>query len=150
VYIPRGGERGGFSVATPRASNLHSNVRFVSSVALTEINKMRAEGVDICAGVASRTDEPGWAKFCMDQLVVEDGSTLSECFEDRVEISFENKKHHLQRLHRSTGVPFENMVFFDNEYSNISSVRSLGVRSFHTPNGMEEEHWREAKKALNI
>ena len=113
----------------------------ISSVALTEINKLRAEGLDICAGVASRTDEPEWAKFCMDELVVEDGSMLSECFGDRV---------HLQRLHRSTGVAFENMIFFDNEYSNISSVRSLGVRSFHTPNGMEEEHWREAKRALNI
>ena len=122
----------------------------LSSVALAEINKMRAEGIDICAGVASRTDEPGWAKFCMDQLIVEDGSTLSMCFGDRIEISFDNKKNHLQRLHRSTGIPFENMVFFDNEYGNIRSVGSLGVRCFYTPDGMQAEHWREAKNALNL
>jgi magnesium-dependent phosphatase 1 len=121
-----------------------------SSVALAEINKFRQEGLEIQAAVASRTDEPGWAKFCMDNLVVEDGATLSKCFGSRVEISFDNKKHHFHRLHKSTGIPFAQMIFFDNEYGNIRSVESLGVICIHTPDGMNKEHWEEAKKAFDL
>ncbi len=106
--------------------------------------------MDIRAAVASRTDEPEWAKYCMDKLVVEDGETLSKCFGSRVEISFENKKFHLRQLHKNTGIPFQQMVFFDNEYGNIRCVSSLGVKCIYTPNGMQVEHWDEAKKALGL
>jgi len=121
-----------------------------SSVALEEINQLRSGGLDIRAAVASRTDEPGWAKFCMDNMVVEDDTTLSKCFGSLVEISFENKKHHLKRLHKATGIPFEQMIFFDNEYGNIRSVSSLGVKCIYTPDGMKKEHWEEAKKAFDL
>ena len=121
-----------------------------SSIALTEINALRREGLDIRAAVASRTDEPGWAKLCMDHLVVEDGATLTKCFGSRVEISFDNKKVHFRRLQKSTGIPFEQMIFFDNEYGNIKSVSSLGVKCIYTPDGMKEEHWAEAKKAFEF
>lgn len=121
-----------------------------SSVALAEINQLRSDDVKIQAAVASKTDEPGWAKFCMDNLVVEDGTTLSKCFGSRVEISFENKKHHLKRLRKATGIPFEQMVFFDNEYGNIRSVSSLGVKCIYTPDGMKEHHWEEAKKFFEL
>ena len=119
-------------------------------MALAEINKFRGEGLDIRAAVASRTDEPGWAKFCMDNLVVEDGATRSKCFGSRVEISFDNKKYHFRRLHKTTGIPFEQMIFFDNEYGNIKSVASLGVKCIYTPDGMKKEHWEEAKKAFEL
>lgn len=86
----------------------------------------------------------------MDNMVVEDGTTLSKCFGSRVEISFDNKKSHFKRLHKSTGIPYEQMLFFDNEYSNIRSVSSLGVKCIYTPDGMQKEHWEEAKKAFDI
>jgi magnesium-dependent phosphatase 1 len=84
---------------------------------LLDSNRLRSEGREIKAAVASRTDEPDWAKFCMDHLVVEDGTTPTSCFGNLVEISYNNKTHHFRRLHQKTGIPFENMVFFDNEFS---------------------------------
>lgn len=112
---------------------------------------MKADGIEIHAGVASKTDEPAWARFCMNELIVEDGSTLSECFgSNLVEISFENKQQHLRRLQKSTGIPFEDMIFFDNEYGNIRSVASLGVKCIYTPDGMQENHWKEAKDAFGL
>jgi magnesium-dependent phosphatase 1 len=124
---------------------------------------MRGEGLAIRAAVASRTDEPEWARFCMDLLVVgleeESGdgavvastsTTLSACFGELVEIHFDNKKHHFHRLHKSTGVPYDEMVFFDNEYGNIRTVSSLGVTCIYTPDGMERKHWDEAKRAFGL
>ena len=86
----------------------------------------------------------------MDNLVVEDGTTLSKCFGSLVEIAFENKKYHFRRLQKKTGVPYEQMVFFDNEYGNIRSVGTLGVKCIYTPDGMKQEHWEEAKKIVGL
>lgn len=92
--------------------------------------------------------------------VVEDGgdcaassatlATLHECFGDLVEVHFANKQHHFRRLHGATGIPYDEMIFFDNEYGNIRSVSSLGVRCVHTPDGMERKHWDEAKKYFGL
>mmetsp|Transcript_26195 Transcript_26195/g.37558 ORF Transcript_26195/g.37558 Transcript_26195/m.37558 type:complete len:196 (+) Transcript_26195:63-650(+) len=113
--------------------------------ALSEINRMKKLGTTIQAAVASRTDEPDWARICMKYLVVHDGATLQSCF-DHVEISFSDKKAHFKNLKHKTGIPYESMVFFDNEYWNISSVSSLGVRCFHTPDGMRRKDWEDALK----
>ena len=121
-------------------------------MALADIHRLQQEeGVDIRAAVASKTDEPDWARYCMQYLVVnKEGTTLQQCFGNLVEISYDNKKYHLQRLHKKTGIPYEQMVFFDNEYGNIRSVSSLGVKCIYTPNGMQEEHWKEAKQYFNL
>lgn len=122
-----------------------------SAHALAAINRLREEeGHDIRAAVASRTDEPQWAKICMDYLVASDGSTLSHCFGDLIEISFGNKKEHFRRLQKKTRIPYEQMVFFDNEQYNIKSVQQLGVRCVYTPDGMMEEHWEEAKRLFGM
>lgn len=100
--------------------------------------------------MASRTDEPGWARLCMDLLVVDDGATLSSCFGNRTEISYGDKTQHFQRLHNKTGTPYKNMVFFDNEHRNIEQVSKLGVKSIYTPDGMMKKHWEEAKEAFGL
>jgi magnesium-dependent phosphatase 1 len=86
----------------------------------------------------------------MDHLVVADGSTLSKCFGNLVEISFNDKTHHFRRLHGKTGIPYEQMVFFDNEPRNIQSVSTLGVKCIYTPEGMERKHWNQAKDAFGL
>jgi len=70
-----------------------------------------------------------------------------ECFDGGrlVEIAYGSKKDHLLRLHKATGVPFEQMAFFDNEYGNIRSVSGLGVKCYYTPDGMTKEAWEKAK-----
>ena len=123
---------------------------------------MKSMGFDIQAAVASKTDEPSWAKICMDNLMImmDDDNDAGEvrripmisCFENgrMVEISYGNKKDHFQRLHKKTGIPFDCMAFFDNEYGNIRSVSNLGVKCFYTPDGMMKEHWEKAKADFDI
>lgn len=121
-----------------------------ASFALAEINRLRQDhGMDIQAAVASRTDEPQWAHQCMDWLTANDGKTLTECF-DHVEIGFDDKKWHFQRLKRATGIDYESMVFFDNEMRNIRSVQKLGVKCIYTPDGMTKEAWFEAIEMFGI
>jgi hypothetical protein len=69
---------------------------------------------------------------------------------DLIQISFNNKSHHFRRLHQITGIPYEEMVFFDNEYCNIRSVAALGVRCIYTPDGMMKHHWDEAKRMFAV
>jgi hypothetical protein len=69
---------------------------------------------------------------------------------DLIQISFNNKTHHFRRLHQLTGIPYEEMVFFDNEYWNIESVSKLGVKCIYTPDGMMKHHWDEAKQTFGI
>lgn len=116
-------------------------------MALTDIKRMQSQNIEIRAAVASRTDEPRWATVCMDYLVLEDGSTLASCFENRVEISYGSKVEHITRLAKKTGVEFSQMSFFDNEYSNIKDVsRKLPkVKCYYTPSGMTEAIWEQAK-----
>lgn len=121
-----------------------------ASFALSEINRLREEeGMDIQAAVASRTDEPRWAHQCMDWLTVDDGKTLTACF-DHVEIGFDDKKWHFKRLKKSTGIDYESMVFFDNELRNVRSVQKLGVKCVYTPDGMSKEAWYEAMEMFGM
>ncbi|KAM6181512.1 uncharacterized protein O8D03_021865 isoform 1-T1 [Erethizon dorsatum] len=47
-----------------------------------------------------------------------------------------SKVTHFQRLHQKTGVPFSQMIFFDDEKRNIVDVATLGVTCVHIQNGM--------------
>jgi len=58
-----------------------------------------------------------------------------------IQISYNRKTVHLTNLHNITGIPFESMVFFDNEYGNIRDVKKLGVKCVYTPDGMSRDHW---------
>jgi len=121
--------------------------------------------------VASKTDEPDWAHFCLDHLVIGGDQTvddddeykdttkrppivLGSCFQRQgkslVEISYGTKTHHFHRLHQKTGIPYEEMTFFDNEYGNIRDVSKLGVHCFYTPDGMMVEDWEKAKSIFGL
>mmetsp|Transcript_11510 Transcript_11510/g.13134 ORF Transcript_11510/g.13134 Transcript_11510/m.13134 type:complete len:112 (-) Transcript_11510:203-538(-) len=110
---------------------------------------MKRDSHDIMAAVSSRTDEPSWARICMNWLCVEDGTPLKGCF-DHLEISKGNKVRHFESLNRITGISFENMCFFDNEYNNIQDVSSLGVSCIYTPDGMERKHWEMACEKFQL
>ena len=89
----------------------------------------------------------------MGHLVISDGSVLKECFEDHlIEISYGSKVGHIQRLHKKTGIPYEEMAFFDNENWNIRDVsKSLPqVKCYYTPDGMTRKAWDEAKKHFGL
>lgn len=82
----------------------------------------------------------------MKWLVASDGIPLSKCFDDQnlIEISYSDKSQHFESLKRKTSIAYEDMVFFDNEYWNIESVSRMGVKCYHTPEGMTKEAWSQA------
>nr|XP_048675736.1 magnesium-dependent phosphatase 1 isoform X5 [Caretta caretta] len=59
-------------------------------------------------------------------------------FLHRVEIYPGGKSAHFHRLQQDTGVPFAQMLFFDDEERNIRDVSKLGVTCVLVPNGMTQ------------
>jgi magnesium-dependent phosphatase 1 len=111
----------------------------------------KEQNLPIKVAISSRTDEPSWAYQCMKWLEVSDGTPLYKCFDQNlIEISYADKSKHFESLHRKTGIAFEDMAFFDNEFWNIKSVSNLGVKCFHTPNGMTHEAWNEALQEFSM
>lgn len=123
-----------------------------ASHALSDLNEWKnddARRLPIQTAVASCTDKPSFARQCMEWLVVEDGSTLSSCF-DHIEIRPGDKRKHFESLQRITNIPYDRMLFFDDYDLNIENVGSLGVRCIHTPNGMTRDAWDEGKECFGL
>lgn len=104
----------------------------------------------IQVAIASKTDEPKWAHFCMKNLAVihdDNKTSLYQMIPNKnlIEINaYANKTVHLTNLKNKTKIPFDSMVFFDNEYHNIRTVQKLGVKCVYTPDGMTRDAWKEA------
>lgn len=91
------------------------------------LERFRGLGVPIAA--ASRTGE------------IEGANQLLELFDlvryfVHQEIYPGSKVTHFERLQQKTGVPFSQMIFFDDERRNIVEVSKLGVTCIHVHNGM--------------
>ena len=101
------------------------------------LHELAARGKSVFVGVASRSDEPEWARKCLRKFVVAPGISMMDVItEPRCEIYAGNKQTHFAALHQKTGVPFHNMCFFDDQQGNIRDVASLGVHCLYTPSGM--------------
>jgi magnesium-dependent phosphatase 1 len=105
-------------------------------------------------GIASRTDYPKWARECMSRLKVpidDDDATSAVTLRSLVhfeQIFDDDKRNHFRALHNQSGVPFANMVFFDNEHRNIVSVSKLGVKCVFCPDGMTRAVWNTFVQSL--
>jgi magnesium-dependent phosphatase 1 len=56
---------------------------------------------------------------------------------DYKEIYKSNKQVHLKNIQKkSGGIPFNEMIFFDDDMTNIRDVSKLGVISIYTPDGV--------------
>ncbi|CAM9603807.1 unnamed protein product, partial [Heterosigma akashiwo] len=89
--------------------------------------------------VASRTNKGDWARSLLTQF------GLDELF-SYVEIFPADKKAHFENLREKSGIPFEEMLFFDDnrdgKYGNCLPVSQMGVLSVHCPGGINtEEVW---------
>ncbi|KAK1219539.1 hypothetical protein PQX77_017727 [Marasmius sp. AFHP31] len=94
------------------------------------LHRLRKEGVMIA--VASRTSAPTLARQALQLLLVppppksDERAQKAIDFFDQLEIYPGSKLTHFKRIHEKTGIPYEEMVFFDDEYRN-SETQQLGV-----------------------
>ena len=98
---------------------------------------------------ASTTDEPEWARECLEKFTLHNGSIkMGSIFSEHEMYKAKDKTVHLTALHHKTGVPFKDIVFFDNKMHNIRDVERLGVVCGHCPDGMTDEVWQAALAAF--
>ncbi|CAM9859981.1 unnamed protein product, partial [Choristocarpus tenellus] len=86
----------------------------------------RFSGTRIAA--ASRGNQPRWVNELMDLLELREGVKMSDVF-DLVEVYPGSKIRHFGKLRKDTGVPYEDMIFFDDWDVNCMEVGTLGVTS---------------------
>ncbi|PIL34631.1 hypothetical protein GSI_03410 [Ganoderma sinense ZZ0214-1] len=97
------------------------------------LHRLREAGVTVA--VASRTHTPDLARQALGLLLVPpaaghkakgEAPTPAVRFFDHLQIYPGSKIRHFQELHKQTGLPYSEMLFFDDEHRN-REVESLGV-----------------------
>uniref|UniRef100_A0A0E0P102 Magnesium-dependent phosphatase-1 n=4 Tax=Oryza TaxID=4527 RepID=A0A0E0P102_ORYRU len=78
----------------------------------------------IAMAVASRSSTPDIANAFLDKLELQPMFVTKEIFD-----SWTHKTEHFQRIQRTTGIPYESMLFFDDEHRNFATVSKMGVTS---------------------
>ncbi|KAF9267016.1 magnesium-dependent phosphatase-1 [Marasmius fiardii PR-910] len=106
------------------------------------LHRLRKEGVKIA--VASRTSASALARQALQLLLVPPPSKSDERAEkaidffDQSEIYPGSKLTHMKRLHEKTGIPYSEMVFYDDEHRN-KETEQLGVTFCLVRNGMDNQ-----------
>ncbi|KAL4451416.1 hypothetical protein ABPG77_009488 [Micractinium sp. CCAP 211/92] len=90
----------------------------------------------------SRTDMPKWAAQCLSMLKLDSGVSLHDLAHHH-EIYPGSKRTHFRRIHERTGIPYEEMLFFDDMHWNIEDCSGLGVCSVYAPRGLRADVWRK-------
>lgn len=87
------------------------------------------DGEGIPMALASRTEEPRWARQLLKMLGVVNRFPFAEIYPS-------SKLKHFAALREQSGVSYQEMIFFDDESRNIREVSGLGVTCVDVPNGM--------------
>jgi len=86
--------------------------------------------------VASRTKSVAWAEDLIKQFGLDDFFQYMEIFPG-------DKRKHFRNLHESSGISYDQMLFFDDnrdgKYGNCVPVSEMGVLSVHCPGGINTE-----------
>eukprot|EP01062_Namystynia_karyoxenos_P045704 TRINITY_DN34015_c0_g1_i1.p1 TRINITY_DN34015_c0_g1~~TRINITY_DN34015_c0_g1_i1.p1 ORF type:complete len:206 (+),score=66.32 TRINITY_DN34015_c0_g1_i1:80-619(+) len=115
--------------------------------ALRELHQQGEEFRGTEVGVASCTDEPSWARECIQKFQVAEGLSLGDIVR-YTEIHKGNKREHLARIAKSAGCRPEEMMFFDNERHNLQAVAPLGVTCIYCSDGVTAGAWELAKRSF--
>ncbi|KAI0643429.1 magnesium-dependent phosphatase-1 [Trametes meyenii] len=106
------------------------------------LHRLREGSVTIAA--CSRTSAPDLARRALSLLLVPppaghkgEAPTPAISFFDEKEIYPGSKIKHFKELHRKTGLPYSEMLFFDDEHRN-REVESLGVTFCLVPSGVDD------------
>ncbi|KDP29975.1 hypothetical protein JCGZ_18742 [Jatropha curcas] len=90
---------------------------------------LEEKGIDVA--IASRSPTPDIAKTFLEKLSIKSMFAAQEIFS-----SWTHKTEHFQRIHSRTGVPYNSMLFFDDEDRNIQTVSKMGVTSILVGKGV--------------
>ncbi|KAK6178515.1 hypothetical protein SNE40_013293 [Patella caerulea] len=91
------------------------------------LHKLHNDGYTL--GVASRTDTPPEAHKLMELFDWDKYFRYKEVYPG-------NKINHFQQFQSKSGIPYKDMLFFDDEIRNIVDVDKLGVTCIHAADGM--------------
>ena len=108
-------------------------------------------GHPLLVGIASRSDEPSWARECLRKFIVAPGICMMDVVtEERCEIYKGSKRDHFGALQRKTGLAYNKMCFFDDDMANIRDVKGLGVHCYYTPDGVTKALFDQGLRAIGV
>lgn len=101
----------------------------------------------IHVAAASRTSSPELAREALGMLLLpadEGGDHVKAIsYFNTLEIYPGSKLRHFREIHRKTGIPYDQMLFFDDEHRNLE-VESLGVTMQLVPaTGTDQKLWKQ-------
>eukprot|EP00961_Rhodomonas_salina_P286800 3875659-Rhodomonas_salina.3 len=86
------------------------------------------------------TEQVEWAKALLTKFEVVPGVTMDNLVA-YAEIFPGSKRKHFQNLKRDSGVPFSDMIFFDDSTMNTREMETMGILCVHCPRGLTFQHW---------
>lgn len=108
---------------------------------------------DVIIAAASSSEEPSFSNACLDNIEVIPGVTMRSMFQydqiGRTGHLTSRKTTHFKELHKESGIPYNEMLFFDdcNWGDHVADVGNVfGVIGQRTPRGMQ---LREFHDGLN-
>ncbi|MCO5579368.1 hypothetical protein L7F22_064319 [Adiantum nelumboides] len=93
---------------------------------------------EVKMAIASRTPTPDIAQVFLNKLGLANFFVDMEIFP-----SWTHKTEHLKNIHQKTSIPYNSMLFFDDEDRNIQSVSRMGVTSILVDDGVNIKALRE-------
>lgn len=106
--------------------------------------KYPSENAKTSMAIASRTNQYAWANALLHQFEIQ-SRPLIDLF-PYIQIVKGSKIHHFQELSKQTGIPYRDMIFFDDDMRmNCKEISStLGIMCVHCPRGITIDLFRES------
>lgn len=82
--------------------------------------------------LASRTEQPAWARQLVELLELTNRFAFAEIYPT-------SKVRHFRALRQASQVPYDQMLFFDDELRNIREISPLGVTCVHVEDGLNHQ-----------
>lgn len=113
----------------------------ISSHRVQNTDTLQLKAKDILIGAASRTHAPDLGREMLRLLKIPSpsgSSTRAIDYFDHLQIYPGTKTTHFERIHRDSGIDYEEMLFFDDESRN-KNVEVLGVTMKLVPRGVTRD-----------
>ena len=109
--------------------------------ARTALCELADAGVPVA--IASRAGEVAWAEEILRLMRVDKKRTMADVIGSApVVIQGGSKTRHLKHIAAESGVPLREMLFFDNERTNIQEVEKIGPTCVYCPRGLTDDVFR--------